>query len=47
MMLLTDRAATILKSVLMDFLLVSTPVKHLFSCVTYKGQMVAWEVGFN
>jgi len=46
-MLLTNRAATILKSVLMDFLLISTPIKHLFSCVTYKLQMVARELGFN
>ncbi len=47
MMLLTERAATKLKSVLMDFLLIPTPVKHLFSCVTYRAQMVAMEVGFN
>ena len=47
MMLLTDRAATKLNSVLMDFLLVLTPVKHLFSCVTYTGQMVAKRVRFN
>jgi len=40
-MLETDKAATILKSVLMDFLLVSTPIKHLLSCVTYELQMVA------
>ena len=46
-MLLADRAATILKSVLMDYLLVETPAKHLFSCVTYRFQMVASEVGFN
>ena len=46
-MLLADRAATILKSVLMDFLLVKTPVKHLFSCVTYRLQMVASDKGFN
>ena len=46
-MLETDRAAIILKSVLMDFLLIPTPIKHLFSCVTYEAQMVSSQVGFN
>lgn len=46
-MLLTDMAATILKSVLMDFLLIPTPITHLISCVTYRQQMAAWLLSFN